>query len=743
MTAPLPCTLGAYCPLGTITPVPCPVGTFGNTTDLADASNCLVCPAGSYCNITGATASSGPCAAGFACPRNSSTPAPAGHECPAGSYCPQGTPAPVPCPAGTFLPTPQQAQLSDCLACAAGSYCNVSGLTAVSGSCSAGYVCASGESSPTPAARACSTGHYCLAGALTESSCPPGEYQDETGRSTCKKCPAGNYCPLASSVPLTCTPGNYCPANATVPIPCPAGTYSTTSGLSTASVCITCPAGSFCVNGSISGPCAVGYFCEGGASVPQPLEDATGGLCPVGHYCPSGTTLPVPCAAGTVTILRGAWAQSNCTACPAGYSCLGVQAFPCLPGYYCPAGQEPVSCQVGTYSSTTGAVDATTCLPCRAGFVCDQLAQANFSRVACPQASYCPAGSTAPSACPAGTYNPTTGGTSLASACITCPVAHYCPLGALSPIACPGGFSCAGGIAPLVCPAGFYCNSTKATPTTCPGGFYCPQQTEVPLACPVGFFCPLGSSFPVLCPLGTRYSVDAATPASSAVCVTCPAGTYGTHPTRLECRNCTAGYVCEGGTISATPTNRSSDKGYVCPVGHYCPEGSSEAQACWPGSYNQFTAGTGPAACLNCTANTFQSKSGATGCLSCGSSSTALPGQPTCTCNGTNRAFQPSDRSCICVPRYEYMDESFQALSLEDGTQDCQEMVFARCGTGEDRQFLGPCVSVDSNTTCAEQCGAAGGTFVRSLGARASAARCRSPTRSATCCAARRSCRCR
>lgn len=37
----------------------------------------------------------------------------------------------------------------------------------------------------------CPTGHSCPPGSLEPRPCPPGQYQDEPGRSTCKICPAG------------------------------------------------------------------------------------------------------------------------------------------------------------------------------------------------------------------------------------------------------------------------------------------------------------------------------------------------------------------------------------------------------------------------------------------------------------------------------------------------------------------------------------------------------------------------
>lgn len=89
----VPCSLGHYCPgapspgnstgftLGTSsfvstsspTQFPCPAGTFGNNTRLRSASECTICPNGTFCN-GGEAAPSGPCSAGHFCPEGSSVP---------------------------------------------------------------------------------------------------------------------------------------------------------------------------------------------------------------------------------------------------------------------------------------------------------------------------------------------------------------------------------------------------------------------------------------------------------------------------------------------------------------------------------------------------------------------------------------------------------------------------------------------------------------------------------------------
>ena len=58
------CPEGYFCPLGTTDPEPCPKGTYSNSTGIDAELDCILCPAGSYCDAVGLTEPSGLCAAG-------------------------------------------------------------------------------------------------------------------------------------------------------------------------------------------------------------------------------------------------------------------------------------------------------------------------------------------------------------------------------------------------------------------------------------------------------------------------------------------------------------------------------------------------------------------------------------------------------------------------------------------------------------------------------------------------------
>ena len=62
---PDPCPAGFYCPEGTgYETQPCPVGTIGNRTGLANETECTQCPGGFYCETSGRATVTGKCKGG-------------------------------------------------------------------------------------------------------------------------------------------------------------------------------------------------------------------------------------------------------------------------------------------------------------------------------------------------------------------------------------------------------------------------------------------------------------------------------------------------------------------------------------------------------------------------------------------------------------------------------------------------------------------------------------------------------
>lgn len=52
-----------------------------------------------------------------------------GDVCPSGSYCPEGTDEPLDCPQGSYNPDEGRSDISECLDCTGGSYCDVTGMS--------------------------------------------------------------------------------------------------------------------------------------------------------------------------------------------------------------------------------------------------------------------------------------------------------------------------------------------------------------------------------------------------------------------------------------------------------------------------------------------------------------------------------------------------------------------------------------------------------------------------------------
>lgn len=73
--------------------------------------------------------------------------------------------------------------------------------------------------------------------------------------------------------------------------PCPNGTFSNNTGLKDEDGCLDCTAGWACVGLALTEPnvlCQAGYYCQGRAKTPTPLDTITGDKCPEGYYCPQG-----------------------------------------------------------------------------------------------------------------------------------------------------------------------------------------------------------------------------------------------------------------------------------------------------------------------------------------------------------------------------------------------------------------------------------------------------------------------
>lgn len=167
------CPPGHYCPKGSPIPKACKPGTYVPGYGHANESECLLCEAGKFCNVSGLSEPQGECDPGYFCPPGQSTSNPSAYPCPAGHFCKHGSPKASRCPNGTYQVAQYQ---SDCDLCPRGYYCDSTELPVTS----RGLVC--------PA------GHYCLPGTkfATQYKCPGGTWSNRTNlvdSSDCFGCP--------------------------------------------------------------------------------------------------------------------------------------------------------------------------------------------------------------------------------------------------------------------------------------------------------------------------------------------------------------------------------------------------------------------------------------------------------------------------------------------------------------------------------------------------------------------------
>ena len=685
------CPDGYKCPNIDASPDPCPLGYYSGVGQRFCQTCLSLIPQASYTPATASTSC---------------------QICPAGSYCPNAMVMPQPCVNGTYSGPGQ----FNCTLCPAGFSCVspllppspcFTGTYSLGGQrtctlCPVNYRCISVDTAPVQCNLA--IGEYSPLGDSLCYTCPQGticSYNSSADNITFSTCASGTYRLQGSSECVLCPAGYFCPTPNYAPIRCPATYYSLLASTS----CSVCPAGKSCSNMTDPVWCTFGWYSLEGDMDCHP--------CPIGHRCPNPWTHPIVCPLGTYS--EGT--TTNCTLCPRGWECPEVTQFtgvarPCQPGWYsvggqisctqCPSGSycpsifdaNVIACTPGWYT-TAG---STNCTVCKAGFACPTPVADVTPMVECVAGSYSLAGATVCQICPAGSECPYTNqqvvnicsnGTFSApgqSACTVCAAGYYCPLTAVSAaqpmfgvigigrqVPCPAGsYAPAGSFQCFLCPKGFYCTSTTANDggqsvcpsgymtalgstyadrgatncAPCPSGYECTSSTSAPspcapgqyaqngfcFACPAGFECPSTTTSPSPCPEG-QYSTNNSVackpcyagylcaiqsttptpsdrpcpigsycPSGSTVALLCPAGTYGqgTHGVSMEqaCADCHAGYHCAAGTEGMSMMNQ-------CPEGSYCPPGAPFPTPCPAGTYSDVRGATTRAVCLLCPEGYF------------------------------------------------------------------------------------------------------------------------------------------
>ncbi|XP_037124116.1 zonadhesin [Syngnathus acus] len=664
-----PCPAGHYCPAGCFSPIPCPLGSFRNTTGGVSLESCSACPAGHYCSAEGLASPTGLCAAGFYCPFDFSSTTAYAFLCPKGHYCPNGSALALPCPSGEYQPNPG----SDiCIPCRPGFFCEEAIL---------------GEP------QICPPHSFCPAGTMVPHPCPNGSYSDPNKRGLqeareCLPCPPGRFCragriqgacaagylcvygsadftPRGSLPDLTqcqwgvqcagpCPPGFYCPEGAEKAVMCPENTFRSYSGGASAQDCLTCPAG---------------HWCRPGRPHPR--------LCPAGHYCNSlpggdsnGWIGPKPCPAHTYRADPGAGSIGDCLPCPPGSHCnsTGLADYsnnPCPPGFWCTGSGGPIFCPAGTKRMLPGAAEPSQCEACAGG-------------------TFCPD--------PQDTGEPNVDG-------IPCRASYECPISSASE---------------KLCRAGSYCGPQTAEPEICPAGYICPAGSRFynlpEQLCPFPFYCPANSSSMKSCDGGSKpVNISRLRGSKKCCCSICEGGTYRPYlSTLFECLPCPPGYFCPPGT--------EDYKSNSCPEGYVCPTGSTQPTPCLPGSFGNLTKAQTLGDCHPCPPNTFNHLHARRACFPCGSSSTSPPGSSSCSCTGKNRSFQRSDGACLCRTGFIFYNEVDFKSSTSDSALDCQPELYKRCAPRQVRLAASrECVS-PSLYSCNVTCGPDGGTLDVEMG---------------------------
>lgn len=612
-----PCPHGSVCPLGSAKPqasqsgyhvvqttapeaVPCPQGSFCSPNEAPGSSR--LCPSGTFGNVTGlATAAcSGPCEAGYYCPRGSTsaTAQPCGNKT---VFCPTGSAAPKLVAPGSY--TIGKARLKT-LATDAD---------------------VAKDHATRVAQRQCKPGYYCVNGERV--ACPAGTFGDKRGLMTpdcAGPCPAGYFCPQASIVAqaVACTTTtSFCPSGSALPRPTSEGhcAISNETGewyaqrkarpgeFAWRGRCSPCPAGTFGseemeTRPACSGSCAAGYFCPAGSTSPFQHECGSTAV-----YCPAASTEPRQVLEGYYTSLQVQALIPNETQAPG-----------CEPGTYrdlsttvnafmdAVTGQSPLLVNYGDYS-----YPVARCVPCPNGTFKPETGDDVTQCKRCPE--YTTVSSNDRRTCwcfrRAGgqQFDTITFALYFDTTMLKCDLVPKPLLSILGDgksgtnsvytrseqFPCERGYFCKDGVR-SPCPAGYYGDKRLETRATCSGacppGFYCPLASwnSTARGCrDATIFCPRGSAVPT--PVWPGYysvtstngvNLDGQRPCDlGSFCVDgkrfeCPAGRYGdkTAETSPLCSGlCARGYYCPKGSLSSMQSECGGDD-FICRTGSPKPQ---------------------------------------------------------------------------------------------------------------------------------------------------------------------------
>lgn len=367
------CRKGNYCPENSSKQFTCEPGKFMPYEMAALVTECIACPDGKYCDVSGIyDLSTKDCDAGYYCATSAINPRQ--FACNYDEICPTGSKYPKKCLPEEYTTT---AKATVCQTCADGKRCIQGSVTD------------------------CSAGTYCKSN--TVSYCPPGKYGKDTvkGQSTiataCTDCEIGWACSQPNSR-SQCSSGFLCNGSATFRRP--NGGSDNGVVCSPGNVCVTaaqqqdqCEKGRYCPNwgsAAAEGLCYAGYFC--GLGFVKPTQSP----CQPGHYCPSGSEQMTKCPPGTYNDGLGATSRNACKTCPEGVQCdsEGLAQAPIFIWKDTTTGitYSDVCSVNNTRTSPSGSVCPTGAVPCPKGSYCAKGTAAGSDTVVklCAKGYFCP-----------------------------------------------------------------------------------------------------------------------------------------------------------------------------------------------------------------------------------------------------------------------------------------------------------------------------------------------------------------
>jgi hypothetical protein len=582
------CPAGFVCPPGSSgARIPCPAGKFGAATGASSLEHCHTCSMGHYCPLGSISPKQVECGAvDVFCTAGAQAPTRSDPGFFTAGGGPRTRSVQVRCPAGSFCPGDGRAQL-----CRPGSYAPTAGLAACR-PCAAGFWC--GEGSVTP------TQHDCGAASLF---CPPGSPRPinaTAGYFTLRVEPAAAPAALvaasAFAAPLfldadKAAAGRWGAADERLAVGLPGGSVDATvaarvrarmlRAVTSSRLSAALPSAALPWNwarrlstDSLHGrafwlvpPLAASIAAVDsglGAAIQHPQAASAHG--PSTAFVTVTPSLAVLQALQTQSLSR--WTEVLGRAAPQ-----HLHPELALPrgssAFAYSASLQPA----GTLVAAAGAGNVTAC--------------GNLTGVAL-MACQSPPGPTllTPTSSPDSHANPPlallAGITSDTSLYRTherrCDMGHFCPGdGTRSP--CPAGtFGNATGLESvdqcLPCVEGFFCPEASVTGRDEPCGnvdVFCPASASSPTPVAAGHYTRLGNtttrSSQRLCPTGYF--------CSGGVKTECPAGRYGSlaGETRADCQGpCTAGYFCPAASTSSTHV-RCGAATVFCPAGSATPQG--------------------------------------------------------------------------------------------------------------------------------------------------------------------------